>query len=138
MKKFRTEVSWKILGPVIIIFSFVMSIIYYSAEANLIEILAILIGFLVLTCYMIFGIWYEIINDSTLRIKAGFFYKIDVPINAIYCIEKTNSILSAPASSLDRIEVKYNTYDSVIISPKNRNDFINELLKINPDITLKI
>ncbi len=137
MKKFSTEVSWKILGPVLLIFSIVMFLIYQSgAETK--EILAFLFGALALVLYLIYGIRYEITDNYMLKVRAGVFYNINVPIEHIHTIEKTNSILSAPASSLDRIEIKYNKYDSVVISPKHREIFIQELLKINPDIEVKL
>jgi hypothetical protein len=39
---------------------------------------------------------------------------------------------------LDRIAVVYNKYDEVLISPKEREDFIAELLKINPNIEIVV
>jgi hypothetical protein len=42
--------------------------------------------------------------------------------------------MSSPALSLDRIEIFYNKFDSVIISPKNKADFVAELKSINPAI----
>lgn len=43
-------------------------------------------------------------------------------------------MLSSPALSLDRLEVFYNKFDSVIISPQNKEDFIVALQNINPAI----
>lgn len=62
--------------------------------------------------------------------------KID--INSIKKIEKSNSFLSAPALSLDRIEISYNKYDSILISPKDKQGFVDELLKVNPSIDVRI
>lgn len=137
MKKYRTEVSWKILGPVLLIFSIVMILIYKSGGETK-EVLAFLLGTLAMVLYLIYGIWYEIADDYMLKVRAGVFYKINVPIEHIHTIEKTSSILSAPASSLNRIELKYNKYDSVVISPQHRDLFIQELLKINPNIEVKL
>ncbi|ESU29539.1 DUF1200 protein [Flavobacterium limnosediminis JC2902] len=48
-------------------------------------------------------------------------------------------MLNAPACSFtDRIEVLYNQSDSVVISPKEREEFIKELLKVNPNIQVKL
>ena len=44
---------------------------------------------------------------------------------------------SAPANSFDRIEIIYNKFDSIIISPENKQQFIESLLVINPDIKVK-
>ena len=40
--------------------------------------------------------------------------------------------------SLDRIAIVYNKFDEVLLSPKERDEFINELLKINPNIEIKL
>lgn len=137
MKKFRTEVSWKVAAPILGIFSLLFFLIYMDG-GNVEELIALFGAILAVTMYLVYGIRYDISDGQTLKVKAGIFYNINVPIEQIHTIEKTNSILSAPASSLDRIEVKYNKYDSVVISPKNRADFIQELLKINPSITIKL
>jgi len=78
------------------------------------------------------------INDTTLVVKAGFMVNIKIAISDIISVTKTDSILSAPANSItDRIEIKYQhtkSEKSVIISPKERDAFLNQLVKINPDI----
>jgi len=74
------------------------------------------------------------ITGTTLNVKAGFMVNINVDIATIKSITETNSVLSAPANSLDRIEIKYNKYDSVVISPKNKAEFIADVLAINGDV----
>jgi hypothetical protein len=74
------------------------------------------------------------INENTLLVRSGFFVKISVDIMAIKSIAETNTILSAPATSLDRLEITYNKYDSVVISPKNKAEFIADILAINSDV----
>lgn len=75
------------------------------------------------------------ITDTTLVVKSGFLVHIKIAVSDIVSVTKTDSILSAPANSItDRIEIKYQGKKSVIISPKERNAFLNQLLKINPDI----
>ena len=61
-----------------------------------------------------------------------------IDISKIRKIEKTNSILSSPALSLDRIAIKFNKFDEVYISPKEKQAFVDELLNVNPDIEIKI
>jgi hypothetical protein len=46
----------------------------------------------------------------------------------------TAGLLCSPALSLDRIEIFYNKFDSVIASPENKADFVAELKSINPAI----
>jgi len=78
------------------------------------------------------------INRGTLNVKSGLIINIDIDILKIKKIVNNNNIWSAPALSSDRIEVFYNTYDSVIISPKNKKDFIETLKQINPTIVSEV
>ncbi len=79
-----------------------------------------------------------IISENHLIVKCMFIVNDKIEISKIRKIEKTNSILSSPALSLDRIAVFYNKYDEVYISPKDKQAFVEELLIVNPDIEIKI
>ena len=76
------------------------------------------------------------VNGTTLKVRSGFFVNISVDIASIKSISETNTILGAPAASLDRLEITYNKYDSVVISPKNKAEFISDILAINSQITV--
>jgi hypothetical protein len=76
---------------------------------------------------------YYIIKGNDLIVKCGFFFNKTIKIDSIKKIEETNNALSSPAASLDRIAIDYK-FDSVMISPKEKMDFINQLLKINENI----
>ncbi|WP_396192331.1 PH domain-containing protein [Flavobacterium sp.] len=78
-----------------------------------------------------------IINENQLLVKSTWIVNERIDISKITKIEKSNSILSSPALSLDRLLVRYNKYDEVLISPKEKKEFIDELLKINPNIEIK-
>ncbi|AZB41946.1 hypothetical protein CEF21_06370 [Bacillus sp. FJAT-42376] len=46
--------------------------------------------------------------------------------------------LSAPALSLDRLEITYGrSFDIAVVSPKEKQEFIDMLLKIQPDIKME-
>ena len=60
-----------------------------------------------------------------------------IEIKSIRKIYRTNNPLSSPALSLDRLAIVYNKFDEILISPKERNEFIDELLKINPSIEIQ-
>ena len=79
-----------------------------------------------------------IISEHHLIVKCMFIVNDKIEISKIRKIEKTNSILSSPALSLDRIAVFYNKYDEVYLSPKDRDNFIKDLLEINPTIEIKV
>ncbi|WP_188747554.1 PH domain-containing protein [Parapedobacter defluvii] len=49
-------------------------------------------------------------------------------------IEETRNPISAPAPSLYRLEIFYNRFYSIAISPKDKPEFIANLIKLNPEI----
>ncbi len=51
-------------------------------------------------------------------------------------MKSTKSLMSSPALSIDRLEIFYNKYDSVMVSPKEKDDFIRRLLLENPAIEI--
>jgi hypothetical protein len=59
-------------------------------------------------------------------------------IQSIKKIEKTRSMLSSPAASLDRLEITYNKWDFVFIAPKDKAAFVAQLKQLNPEIIVKI
>ncbi|EAR02494.1 PH domain-containing protein [Maribacter sp. HTCC2170] len=77
---------------------------------------------------------YYVIDGKTLKVKSGFIVNKSFEINRIIKISETNNPISAPAASLDRLEIKLDSKRSVIISPKLKHEFIEELKKINPKI----
>lgn len=92
---------------------------------------------LIFTYIFILHLFYTnkyIIDDGILKIRSGFIHKLDIEIQSIKSISKTNSIMSSPAASFDRIEIKFGKFDSVLISPKDKIALINNLVKINPNI----
>lgn len=85
--------------------------------------------------YLMVSIKYEI-NESQLIIHQAMG-KMVIDINTIKSIEPTHTILSAPASSLDRLRISYNKYGDVVISPRRKEEFIRQLQSINPNIVFK-
>lgn len=93
-----------------------------------------MLPFMAFTLHIFFSTTYRINTKNELLIKCGFLFKTVVDISKIKSIRRTRNPISSPAASLDRIELKYGKWDSVIISPKDKIKFVNELLKINPNI----
>ena len=78
-------------------------------------------------------LYYEI-GNGVLRVRSGFLLNRSIPISSITKIEATKNPISAPATSFDRLEVFYNKFESVIISPKEKRAFIAHLKQLNPKI----
>ena len=79
--------------------------------------------------------YYAVDDAGTLRVKCGFYFNTKIDIASIRKIENTRTLLGSPALSLDRIEIFYNQFDTIVISPEDKPGFIAALQNINPAIT---
>ena len=65
------------------------------------------------------------------------FKKEKIAINQITSLRPTKNPLSAPAISLDRIEITFNPHMQIaLVSPKDKETFVKKLLEVNPSIKL--
>ena len=85
-----------------------------------------------LLLWLWFGTNYKI-DDEYLIVRSGPF-KSTIDIKSIKKLRATKTLLAGPALSIDRIEIQYKRYDSVIVSPKEKNKFIESLLSKNKSI----
>ncbi len=98
--------------------------------------LSINLAVLLFSLYILFSIYY-VIDRNTLIIRVGILVNQRIDISTIQSITESNSLIGAPAASLDRLKIKYNKYGTVLISPKDRAGFIKHLTQINPQIVVK-
>jgi general stress protein CsbA len=111
----------------------VVEVVYIISRQYVAGLLSLtVIGAVVLPMY--FNTNYTINADGSVHIKCGLFFNTLIPAGAIKKIKPTKTIFSAPALSIDRIEIFYNKFDSVVISPENKAEFIALLQSINPTI----
>ena len=99
---------------------------------------ALFLGLLLLFIIHMFSTTYYTIEGDSLKIKCGFLYTQTLPIATIRKIESTRNPLSAPALSLDRLEIRYGTWDSVLVSPRDQRAFAQHLKEVNPTIELNV
>ncbi len=85
----------------------------------------IVIAILVCIMTMLFGIRY-IIDGKDLVVQCGFLFSERFHIDYILSITLTHTMLSSPAASLDRLELKFRN-GSVVISPKDKISFIKDI-----------
>ena len=86
----------------------------------------------------IFSTTFYTIENEKLHVKSSFLINILIDIQQIKKISETNTIMSAPAVSFDRLEILYNKFDTVVISPKEKMQFIEAIKKINPQVEVKL
>lgn len=134
MTTYKSKSDLTLIIPVFIALSGILLIMAYN------KVWPGLIVFLLITAFIvhIFLTTYYQINGKTLTIRCGFLINKSVDIDKIRKITETNNPISAPATSLDRLEIKYNKYDSIIISPKEKNDFIKTLVTLKPAIEVQL
>ena len=135
MKTYKSKISYGLLLFIFILFfGIILSMLFTNEE---IEGVFVTSGILLLTLAFIFYIFFSIkysIDNGVIKIRCGVIFKKDLSINKIKTISKTSSLISSPAASFDRIELKYDKFNSVIISPESQRDFVDELIAINPNI----
>ena len=91
--------------------------------------LIIIITLCVLLPLFILWMWlttYYVVDENHLIIQFGPFKKV-IPLDTIKSVRKTTNPISSPALSLKRLEIVYGYYDSVLISPIHRDEFIEVL-----------
>ncbi len=131
-KTYRSAISYGLYIPVSVLLLVLTGIVLFTGP---------LIAKIVI-CVATFGVVMPlflhtvyVIDGGLLKVHSGWIVKTDIEIAGIKEIKKTDSILSSPALSLsERIEIFYNKYDSIVISPENKADFIADLKAINPAI----
>lgn len=85
---------------------------------------------------LLMGTYYRI-EGEVLQIKSGFLHNQKVAVKDIQKIKETKDLISSPALSLDRLAIFTGRYDSVLVSPKDKDAFIAHLLSINPNINVE-
>ena len=139
MKKYngtRYNSRWDASSWGLLVFSMLVCIGPLFFEFNIAPSI-ISIGLLALFYVLFLGTYYVI--DSDQLVIYQFFKPTALPIDKIKSIKPTKSLLSAPATSLthrlaitfkDRKVLKSSM--PLVISPVRQDEFIAQLLKINP------
>jgi hypothetical protein len=134
MKTFKSKIGMELVIPIALILGINLLVMAYLKIWPAVIILLLVAVFIV---HLLLTTYYQINGDS-LKIKSGLIYSSIIDIRNIKRIVKTRIFISAPATSLDRLEILYNKFDMVIISPEDKDNFVKELIGINPDIEVKL
>ena len=135
IKKYPSKVSYGLLIFVFLLFYLPLLPNLLVGELN--EKLIGLIAFETVVFTFILHLFLKTsytIKNQHLKIRCGIFSYRPIDINLIKEISKTKSIISSTAPSFDRILIKHGEFNELIISPKDKLNFINDLMKINPII----
>ena len=102
-----------------------IALIRVGSTVEIVSFVPILLASLVLPLSVLFGTHYTL-SPELLDIRCGWF-RFRVPIASIKDVRPTRSAASSPALSLDRLEIIYGKFESVMISPEDRERFTAEL-----------
>ncbi|WP_282788092.1 PH domain-containing protein [Flavobacterium croceum] len=128
MKIYKSKVDWWLIVVILIVFGYPIVEGILSKKYVLSAVFLVL---LVLFYFLAKSIQYKIDGENLI------IWRTKISIQSIHKVYRTRMPLSSPALSLDRIAIVYNKYDEIFISPKEREEFIKELLKVNPAIEVK-
>ena len=131
--KFKSRKDWwlSIIVWITMIVAFGSGL--YALIDKTLNIFDLIITFTLCVILPIFILWmwlttYYLVDENNLIIKFGPFKKI-IPLDTIKSVRKTTNPISSPALSLKRLEIVYGYYNSVLISPIHRDEFIEILSK---------
>ncbi|MHB8206035.1 PH domain-containing protein [Mucilaginibacter sp.] len=126
---YKSAVGSAIYIPMCIVGGLFISVLISRAWSGVIMLGVVFIFIL----HLFFNTYYTI-SGNELKIKCGFIINKTIDISTIKKIEPSRNMLSSPALSMDRLEIFYNQYDSVLISPEDKAGFIERLKGINNNI----
>jgi hypothetical protein len=138
-KIFKSKIDQALVIVPFVFFMVVTGFMVYGEE----RISAILVtgGILLSTALFIAYIAHAMrymINDGILYVQCGILYRKHLEISRITSIKRTRDPISAPAASLDRLHIAFDTHSILIVSPAHREAFVQRLLESNPNIIQSI
>jgi hypothetical protein len=120
---YPSAISWGIWIPV---YALILGQgIFFSQEMSPL-FLIFHFGLAILIYFFVIRIKY-VLDDTHLKIYMGPMLYRSIEIDSIKKMELSRNPLSSPAASLKRIAIHYNKWGYVLVSPKNREQFIDDV-----------
>ena len=98
------------------------------------------VGIPALIVFIMTGIRYTI-TDKQLIISTWGTCKMSFMLSQILSVERSYNMLSSPAVSLKRLGIRFkkgSKYPWILISPVREQEFLDTLIKYNPDIYVRV
>lgn len=127
---YKSKVGLSFIIPTVLLCAFLLFASVYYSEWMIAAILALVLSYAVFasTCTL------YTIENRQLVVQVGSLYKRHIDISSISKINEVVSIINAPATSYHRLEILYANHSYVLVSPINREDFVQQLQQANPGI----
>ncbi len=133
-REFKSKVDWWYHG-LIFIMAFITVLSFVAGGAVLIMITSLLITMMLI--HKLLTTWYRITADGYLVVHCSIFPEKRIKVEEISAIEATAMPVSSYALSLDRMVIYKGNLQWLLISPKDKKEFLRCLRKFNPDIEVK-
>lgn len=135
LQVFKSAVSWWLFGPLFLFLVVLPAVNWqhtgaFFGSATVCWLAAAAIFYLMRTTYYT-------LTPTHLLVRCGP-WRMEVTLDSITKVAPTRNPLSSSAFSLDRLEVSYGKYDTVLISPANQLNFLQALHQLNPTIQLPL
>ena len=112
------------LGLIAALFGAVTASSPAALNTFLLTIVLVLLS-LAFVAWIMFSTHYTVQSEA-LQVRSGPF-QWQIPLSSIGQVRPTRNPLSAPALSLDRLEVSYGERKRILISPDNQNRFLTAI-----------
>lgn len=129
--RFRSAVGWTFKIPALL----VAALLVLSQRNGVNVVALVVLGWSVALIWWLYVSTEYTVTSDGLRVRSGPVYRW-ADAKHIERVRPTKSILSAPALSLDRLEVS-GGFGSIVISPADKAGFIRALKNVAPRLRLE-
>lgn len=134
-QKFKSKIGLELTAPLVIVMITVFVLLIMSGEIPWFALVVPLLTTLFIV-YLFLTTDYTV-EGNILKVRSGFIINKTIAISTITKISETSDPSSAPATSIDRLRIEYGKQQSVLISPKDKQAFIDLILQLNSKIEVK-
>jgi hypothetical protein len=132
--RFRSLISMRLLLAYMLLLGVLAAgMAYYRVWPGVVVLLATMLFIL----HIFLNTEYRI-DGNMLHIRSGLVYRKSIAINSIQRITKSDSLISGPATSFNRLELQYGKFDLVYVSPADQHAFANTLKAFNNTIDIRL
>lgn len=128
----KSAISWWLFGPILLLL--IGSVFFQFRDEP--QSVWITIGVLLFVGSFLLNTKYTIFSDGTLKVVSGFMPFPKVDLREVTAVVYTRNPISSPALSLRRLAIYKGNSLLIIISPENREAFINEMKKFNDSLSV--
>ena len=131
-KTYKSKMDWWVfLALAFSVFVGVRVVFRVLEQGRPAPIMILVLAGFVLPLWLVLDTSYRLTSD-TLYVRSGPIRK-KIPLKLVRSVEETNEMTGAPALSMDRLRINYGTSEYVLISPKDKREFLRDL-KMRTDL----